>query len=217
MRLQLAAQVGVRQRQFGRAPARPSAARRRSSKLRGAPRELGGVVAAERPVGGQHGRPGMRPGALVHRVDIAERGAAVDDVVPRRRRAGPVAQGLVELQVGDQPRRVARVATRRPAAPPAARSSSRAAMNSGVARTTCARGPAFEPAAARGSSASTVDRVAPLVDAQHGARATAAARRAAAPAARSARRCLRGQVSTPAAGRAARRRRASAKPCRLAK
>ena len=39
----------------------------------------------EREVGGEHRRPRERPRALVHRVDVAEAAAAVDDVVPRRR------------------------------------------------------------------------------------------------------------------------------------
>ena len=95
------------------------------------------IVAAQRPVGGEHGRPGMRAQALVHRIDITERGAAVEHVVPRRRRAAAVDGRAFAVQVGNQP--WARGAARRGLGKRrGACSTKRAATNSGKASTTCA-------------------------------------------------------------------------------
>ena len=88
--------------------ARSSSTTRRAQAARAA-RAARARSAARRsavPVGGQHGRRRHRSQALVHGIDVAEAGAAVDHVVPGRRRAGPVQQRLAQVQVGHQPRRV---------------------------------------------------------------------------------------------------------------
>ena len=118
---QLGRQVGMRRREVGDDRARPRRASRRSSRrARCSARARVGAVAAERPVGGEHGR---------RRRTAACSGASRRHSRGRRCRRrtlshdggapGRSSSGGVELQVGDQPRRVAHRA-RRPRAAPAA-------------------------------------------------------------------------------------------------
>ena len=77
----------------------------------------------QRVVGREHGGAGIGAQALVHGIDVAERGSGVGaavrggagvrveggvvaHVVPTRRRAGPVEQRAVDVHIGHQPRRV---------------------------------------------------------------------------------------------------------------
>ena len=149
--------------------AAPTAASRRSA---GAPLlgELGGALAAERPVGGEHGRPGERPRALVHRVDVAERRRcrrrtlSHDGGAPGRSSSG------ARRAAGWRPAR-AHGASRATASRSAGggASSKRAATNSGVASDHARRASSARRCCVAAFQASTLDVVAPFVDAQHDA------------------------------------------------
>ena len=78
----------------------------RGPQRRGAVQQRGAVAHWQRVVGRQHGGAATLAQTLVHGVDIAQAGGAIDHAVPTGRRAGAVEQRPVQLQIGHQPGRV---------------------------------------------------------------------------------------------------------------